>query len=154
MKNKFWLIVFQFLLFSCTNLNPEPPVHVENGFVNEQIKLVAPSEYNSFKTSDAVIFEVEYYSNNEVVVPNNYNVRIFKQSDNVWTELSEMPILRYPEGDIFFSPEKNGLQNFAVEPKLDDYAQNYDLRFYIFGNMKTNDGVKQVSAYVDVKLHP
>jgi len=93
MKNKFrlikWLIIFQFLLFSCTSLNPEPPVDVENGFVNEQINLFAPSEYNSFKTSDGVIFEVEYHSNNEIIFPNDYNVRIFKWLDNSWTELGK-----------------------------------------------------------------
>jgi len=158
MKNKFsktiWIVMFLAFLSSCGSGKFESPVDFDNAYMNNQIKIFAPQEFNSFSITDAIIFEVEYHSNSEIIFPNNYNVKIFKQSNNQWGELKEKPALRLSEDDIVFSATTDGIQIFAVEPDLDDYTRDSKLRFYIFGDMKTDEGITKVSAYVDVVLHP
>jgi len=147
-------MVFLFFLSACASTKLESPVNFDDAYINQQIKVFAPKEFNSFRTTDDIGLEVQYNSNNEIVFPNDYNVRIFKKSNNQWKELQEKPILRLPEDDIVFSAKTDGLRIFTVEPDLGDYTRDCKLRFYIFGDMKADDRIKKVSAYVDVILRP
>ena len=129
----FVVLVVQIFLFSCTSAYDEPPVEMEEDYVNQQIKLLIPSQFNSYETTSSVVLEVQYFSNNDIVFPNNYNVRIFKRTDEAWIEIQEKPITRLPEDDIVFSAEKetNAIRLFTVYPELDKYDQPSELRFYI-----------------------
>ena len=93
-------------------------------------------------------------SNNEIRFPNNYNVKIFKQTSNGWIEVKEIPTNRLPKDDIVFSPSTFGMQDLAVFPDLGDSSQRYKLRFYVIGDMKTNAESIAVAAFIDVELHP
>lgn len=83
----FVALVVQIFLFSCTSAYDEPPVELEEVYVNQQIKLFIPSQFNSYETTSSVALEVQYHSNNDIVFPNNYNVRIFKQTNRGWIEI-------------------------------------------------------------------
>jgi len=152
----FWLLIFCFLLLSCARTESEPPVDIKDGYINQQIQLLVPAQFNSYKTTSPVVLEVQYYSNNDIVFPNNYNVRIFKQTNNGWVEIQEQPILRLPEEDIVFSAERetDAVRLFTVYLELDEYDQSSKLRFYIIGDMKVEKEIQQVAAYVDVTLNP
>lgn len=152
----FWFSIFCFLLLSCARTEFEPPVDLQDEYVNQQIKLLVPAQFNSYKTTSPVVLEVQYYSNNDITFPNNYNVRIFKKTSNGWMEIQEQPITRLPEDDIVFSAKKetNAIRLFTVYLELDEYDQPSALRFYIIGDMKVEQEVQQVAAYVDVKLSP
>ena len=152
----FVFIMVQMFLFSCISAYDEPPVELEEEYVNQQIKLLAPDHFNTYETISPIALEVQYYSNNDIVFPNNYNVRIFKRTDQGWIELKERPVTRLPEDDILFSADKEtfAIRLFTVDPELDKYDEPSELRFYIFGDMQDEQGIKQVAAYVDVKLNP
>ena len=148
-------LVIQFMVLACGNAESEPPVDLEDDYTNQQIKLFTPSQFNTYETISSVVLEVQYHSDNDIVFPNNYNFRIYERTGNGWIEIPERPILRLPEDDIRFSVEgKTTARLFTVDPDLENYGQTHDLRFYIFGDMKVDGGVRQVAAYVDVRLNP
>jgi hypothetical protein len=95
-----------------------------------------------------------YQADNEIVFPNDYNLRIFKKTNEGWIEIKEIPTTRLPEGDIVLSRPTKTLESLSVAPDLVDYNQSYHLRIYVIGDMNTNEVIKKVAAYTDVVLHP
>jgi hypothetical protein len=151
-----YLLLTFLALPSCSTTNPSHPIHIEDGFLNKQIWLRAPSYANMFKTTESLALELKYNSTNEIVFPRNYNLKIFEYSDGDWIEIKEKPTQRFPDGDVIFSPDKYMpiVQIVSVFPNLPNVDREYKLRIYVTGEMKTDDGNKDVTAYVDVVLTP
>jgi hypothetical protein len=149
------LIVFLFLT-SCSPAEPPTPIDIEPDYVNQQILIRAPAYANSFSPKDPIILELKYNSENEIIFPNNYNLKIFKNADGKWIEIEEKPIERYPHGNIVLSPENTMQVVYALgaHPKLLFFSEEYSLRIYVVGEMKVNGEVLQVAAYTDVMLSP
>lgn len=160
MKNLFRLIcsiiLFQVVLVSCTSLNNKPPLTFDDGYLNQQILLRAPNNFNTFKTADPILLELKYNSNNEIVLPNDYNLRIFERTSESWVEIKEKPIERLPAGDIILSPTKlmPAVEVIFLSPDLDNPEKRDQLRIYVTGDMITNEGIKKVAAYADITLYP
>jgi len=160
--NKKTLIFLIFIFLSITiftTCNPklkDDPIFIDKEYLNQQISLRALNYANSFTTKDSIILELKYQSNNEIIFPNNYNVRIFEYYDDVWNEIKEKPTERNPPGEIILSPEKElpVVQIVAVFPDLPDYNRKYYLRIYILGKMKEMGDIKEVVAYTELILHP
>jgi hypothetical protein len=129
-------------------------IEIDDGYVNKQILIRAPENFNSFKTNDPIVLEILNYSDSEIRFPNNYNLRIINHTDNGWVEIKEILTTRLPEEDIVFSPATSSIEDLAVFPDLVDYSRNYKLRIYVIGELKTDKGMKKVAAYVDVQLRP
>jgi hypothetical protein len=109
---------------------------------------------NTFETVNPVVLLIQSSSNNKIVFPNNFNVRIFQKEDDYWTEIKEKATDRLPKDDIVFSPETEFRKIFAVFPDLGDYTHNVQLRIYVIGDMQSEQGTIKVAAYTDVTLHP
>jgi len=159
MKTKFPImllfLIMQFAFLACGNDESELPVDLEDNYTNQQIKLFTPGQFNTYEPISSVVLEVQYHSDNDIVFPNDFNVKIYERTRKGWIEIPERPILRLPEDDIRFSLDgKTTVRLFTVDPDLDNYGQTHDLRFYIFGDMKVDGGIRPVVAYVDVKLSP
>jgi hypothetical protein len=148
-------LVGQVLLISCTTVKGEPNLDdVEDSNINNQVRAKVSEFMNPLKTTEVIFFEIQSHTANTMVFKNNFSVRIFKITDGEWEEIKEKPTTRLPEDDIVFSPDKNMVQIFAVHPDLDDSTHNVYLRFYMIGNMETDQGITKVAAYADVALHP
>lgn len=150
------ILICQGFLISCSRFESSPPISIDDGFINQQILLRAPDFSNSFKTTNPIILELKYNSNNEIVFPNNYNLRIFQRTDSEWIEIYEKPIERLPAGNVVFSPTKEmpAVEVIFLSPDLQKPGSKHQLRIYVIGDMKTNEGVKEVAAYTDVMLYP
>ena len=132
------------------------PIEFDGSFLNQQIRLVPLQELNSFKTSDSVGLQLLYDTENQIVFPSNYNLRLFIKQDGEWVEIQERPTQRYPGGEVTLTPD-NPLsygQIVTFFPKLEDPNKRYEMRIYVFGDMTTSDGVKEVGAYTDITLRP
>lgn len=150
----FLLLVSQVLLLSCTTVKGEPHLgDVEDSNINNQVRAKVADIMNPLKTTEPIFLEIQSHTPNTMVFKNNFSVRIFKITDGEWEEIKEKPTTRLPEDDIVFSPDKKTVQIFAVHPDLDDYTHNVYLRFYMIGDMETDQGITKVAAYVDVALH-
>jgi len=98
--------------------------------------------------------ELRLHSSNEIAFPNDYNLKIFERINGVWIEIPEIPATRFPTGDVVLSPTTKLRESTFVDPDLKDHTRRYQLRIYVIGDMNTEEGIKNVAAYVDIELHP
>jgi hypothetical protein len=151
------ILILQMLLMGCSRTEVKPPeINVDKENVNQQILLRAPKNFNTFKTTDDINLELKYNTQYEIVFPNDYNLKMFLQTDDHWVEIHEIPTIRLPEGNIVLSPNAlmPAVENIFVSPDLPDYNLKYYLRVYVIGTMNINDEDIKVAAYADVTLHP
>lgn len=146
------------LVGSCAFLDTETdnlPIEFELSNMNQQIKLFAIEEMNTFRIDYPVRLFLAYnaqMSDAEIVFAPNFNLRIFIQKNGKWVEIKEKPVVRADE-NVFLSPASNK-QLVTFFPDLPDVAQTYSMRVYVFGDMDSADGTKQVAAFVDFVLAP
>ncbi len=149
------IILSASILVSCTS-SRQPPVPLDEKYVNQQILLRAAPYANTFTTDDSITIEMKYNSTNEIVFPRDYNLRLFENTKDGWVEIYEKPTERYPSDDIVLSPHK--LMPLAtivfVSPDFQNFDRKYKLRIYVFGVMKEEGEIVEVAAYTDVVLHP
>jgi hypothetical protein len=150
----YWLLLWQVLLVACSSVEHNPPIDFEEAYINQQILLSTPAHFNAFNTKDPIYLEIRSTSNYEITLPNKLNVRVFQRKAGDWIEIGEWPTTRLPPGDVVFAPNKKLRQTITVAPALGNNTQRSNLRIYVSGDMHTDEGTKQVAAYVDVTLHP
>ena len=148
-----WILVCLFLV-SCSNPQNDTLIDIQDDYLNQQVILRAPTFFNTFKTANPIVLDLISNSSNDIVFPNDYNLRIFKRTNEGWIEIKEIPTVRLPKRDIVLSPTTKAVEHLDVIPNLIDYSQSYQLRIYAIGDMKTNEGIKKVAASFDVTLSP
>ncbi len=144
------------LVFSSCSTKEENLVEVNSDYINNQILIRIAGFANTFKTVDPIFLELKYNTSNEIVFPNNYNLRLFYQEKDKWIEIKEKPTQRYPEGDIIFSPKISMpiVESVVVFPDLPDLNEEYTLRIYVIGEMNIKERKELVAAYTEIKLSP
>jgi hypothetical protein len=144
------------LVIGCTAKEIRPPVNIEDEFVNQQIKVRVANYANTFKTTDSVSLELKYDSKNTIVLPIDYNLKIFELIDNQWLEISEKPTERFPADNIVLTPDKvlPAVEMVVLFPDIKDTSKSHKLRIYVIGEMQTQNGNQQVAAFTDIELNP
>ena len=149
-----FLVVF--LLTSCNGSEDVSPVSIGEDYVNQQILIRVPDYSNTLKTADPISLELKYNSNNRIVFPNDYNLRVFERTSDEWIEIKQKPVERYPTDDIVLAPDReiSIVQIVVVFPEIPNLEEKHLLRIYVFGDMEVNGDVVEVAAYTDVRLNP
>jgi len=155
-----YLTVFSHLLTSCQSLPamPElPDVGIPAEEINKRIKLIAPQEWNTFKTGEVIGISVEVISEDQIAFQHDYDVLIFALKDREWVEVPNL--MNYPEGYVLLSkpngePFKRG--DARVDPILPDLDKNVTVRIIIVGNIYRDGQITedQTAAYIDLELKP
>lgn len=142
--------------FSCSTLSPDkPPIDFDPTYLNQQIKLVVIKELSAFQARYPVTVLLQYNSSNEIVFPNNFNLRIFIRQNTQWIEIREKPSIRPKDQIVLSENNPTSFQQIVMfSPALDDLTKTYYVRVYVFGDMKTSEGSKQVGAFADFVLTP
>jgi hypothetical protein len=94
------------MVTSCSILHrspDKPPIDFDPNYLNQQIRLLVSKELSAFKTDSDVGLLLEYNTVNEIIFPNNYNLRIFVQQNDQWVEVKQRPTIR-PNGPVILSP--------------------------------------------------
>jgi hypothetical protein len=132
-----------------------PPLEFEEGYLNNQVSLFVSSQGNTFRTEDPIAIGMAFKTDNEIVFPNNYNLRFFIRDKKSWREIAEKPVERYPSGEFVFSPRTSPqIHFFFVEPDIENTSQKYLIRIYVAGNTMDDGVSKTVASYLDVELRP
>jgi len=144
------------ILTACTSSEKKAPLSFENKYLNQQIQIKALNFGNTFTTTDSLSLELEYKSNNEIVFPNNYGLRIFEKTKDGWQEIKEMPTQRIPSGNIVLSPDVDisAVDIVSLFPDLTNSNEKTTLCIYVIGQMTENGETKSVAAFTTVVLHP
>jgi hypothetical protein len=150
------LLVVAILLSACGLGQIDDPIEFDKEFLNNQVLLRAPAYSNTFKTKGTIALELKYNSNHRIMFANNFNIKIFRNISNHWTEIKEKPATRIPSDVIVFSPEKAmpAVQVVMFSPDLPQPDEKYFLRVYVVGLMEANGTTKNVAAYTDIILNP
>ena len=149
-------IILMLFLVGCNAKDIPSRVNVSDGFVNQQVKVRVANYSNTFKNTDPISLELKYDSNNVIVLPNNYNLKIFELTNSQWVEIREKPTDRYPSDDIVLAPDEMlpAVQVIVLFPEIKDTSKPHALRIYVIGEMQTDNGNQEVAAYTDIKLSP
>lgn len=161
MQRKIWFIglLLSLALVACGADDVtvvKEPVDFDGAYLNQQIQLIVIPKWNSFKTTDDVAVKLFYDSENKIVMPRNYNLKLFIKQADKWLEIPEKPIERLPAGDVVLAPNAPAYANDMIgfEPILPDVTKTSVIRVYIFGDMTTPEGIKKVAAYAEITLFP
>jgi hypothetical protein len=160
MKNRVYISIYFmaliFLISGCSSKNIQSPISFDEDYLNNQLQIRAPQDWNTYKTGDQVAVELKYDSIYEVTMPSNYNVRFFIYESEQWVEINEEPTIRTPANDVILSPNVGSPSILPVVffPEFPDKSKSYLLRIYVIGEMDENGSKKNVAAYTDIRLNP
>ena len=154
----FVTLMISFVSLSCSAINDvpnSPPFQFNELYLNKQIQLFTDPRLGPLNTKDSIGLQLHYLTENEITFPDNYNLRLFIVKDRNWIEIHEKPTIR-SGNNILLSPSIpiSFVRIVSFFPQLDDLSKEYQMRVYIFGDMSTQEGIKQVAAFVDFKLRP
>jgi hypothetical protein len=156
---KFSIILICLITFSCsiiTTRPDKPPIEFNPEYLNQQIKLIAYTGLDPYKTNQNFVLHLEYDSENKIVFPSDYNQRMFLQQNGKWVEIKEKQVIRSKDQVVLSpaTPLSYG-QLVGFWPQIDDQTKVAFLRAYVFGDMTLPDGsTKPVTAFIDVILTP
>lgn len=150
------LSLLLFVIAACSaayQIPDKPPIDFDLDYLNRQIRLLVVDQW-PYKTNDSMAVLLEYNSSNEIEFPSNYNHRIFIEQGGEWVEIQEKPF-PWPDDPIVLSPDTvTDDQIVAFWPQLNGLDKTYFMRLYVFGDMTTPDGTKEVAAFVDFVVTP
>ena len=150
------LLIMVILLSACGLARADDPIEFDKEYLNNQVLIRAPAYSNTFKTKGTITLELKYNSNSRILFANNYNIKIFQNISNHWTEIKEKPATRISSDIVELSPEKAmpAVQVVMFYPDLPQPNEKCSLRVYVVGLMEANGTTKNVAAYTDIVLFP
>jgi archaellum component FlaG (FlaF/FlaG flagellin family) len=147
MKYKMLLLVLSFLICGCTIVNSDP-IDMDSKNINRQIELTIIPEWNTFKKEDPITVSIKNTSDEIIIFPYDYGVRIFLFVDGNWVEIQEKEMLTKKEPISIIPGSTHHYSIFG-----DFYLQEDDIltRIYVIGQLEKNE--KQAAGYIELILH-
>ncbi len=159
--NRAFLITFILIILSISacqksGLEKMPGIDIPIQDMNKHLHLTAPTEINSFKFGENVLFVLANTSDNSIFLSENYGVHIFIKKDNKWSPIENN--FEYPSGEKEILPRQNQQfrdEVFAIHPMVND-DKSVTLRVVVVGNSQKGGLItsQNVAAYTDVILKP
>lgn len=154
------ILTFLAMVAACSlpiSVVDESPIEYDVNRLNQQISLQAPNEWNDFIVGNPVglflTLNIQLVDG-EVVFPYDFGLRIFYKQSGQWIEVQQEPIIR-PMDEVVLSRIGKTSRSVVFYPDLPDRIQKYEMRAYVFGDMRMPDGgIQQVSAFADFTLVP
>jgi hypothetical protein len=133
----------------------QAPIDFDESFLNKQIRLRTGEPIWPLKTTDSLALLLEANAPDKIIFPNDFNLRIFYQEGEKWVELPERPVTRLYDL-VVMTPEEPASLYQIVDfwPEYPDVEATYYMRVYVFGDMSTPEGVKEVAAFIDFVVTP
>jgi hypothetical protein len=123
--------------------------------LNSKLQLSAPPDWNNYDANNSVSLLVQNISNDQVVFPKDFNIRIYTYTDEKWVEIRN--ISEYIGDDVVLFPRSDtslGETGVGFFPYLFGYKTPIELRIFVFGQIYKNDKATNewIGAYIDVTL--
>jgi hypothetical protein len=122
------------------------------------LEVSAPDGWNSFKTNESIALLIRNISDTQIVVPPDFDTKIFVRTDNEWIEVQNKTVY-LNESPFTLEPNKNfdatKIASFVVLPDLPDYSVPSEIRIFVVGTLIENGKEsKKVASYIDLTLNP
>jgi len=154
-KSKTIILMTIIFLCSCTKSQDRPhPEGISAVNLNQDIQIIVPQAWNTFKLDDTVSLQIVNVSNKTLVFDKNFGSRIFLIENGQWIEVKDK-LISIGEDSILMKPAVNNTnetRGFSVQPDVSGKTSKTEVRIYIFG--KSSDTEEIVGAYTDVVLKP
>lgn len=124
------------------------PIEVNSRNINNQIRLSIIPEWNTFEKEDPITISIENTTNEIIIFPYNYGVRIFIYVDRTWVEVQEKEMLTEKE-TIFVMP--GSTHHYSIIGDFHSQEDDILARIYVIGQVVNNE--KQVAGYIEMELH-
>jgi len=166
MKVMLKFLIVGFLLFAVSgcieyDLPDIPDVGVSVDQLNKDLRLIAFSNFNSFKIGESLHLELRVESDREIQVSPDFDSHIFALNAKTkeWQEVQEVPDLGIFESQTFvLSREEGEIREISIDldPVLSNRSEPVNLLIVVTGNIveggKTSD--HKVGAYIVIILKP
>jgi hypothetical protein len=166
MKNYFFVkylqirsvfIIFVFIIFvaSCSvGKSNDINANSDQNNVNSEIKIYEiPGQEEIKKNNSLISLQITNLSDNNIVFPNDYGLRLFVLNGDIWKEVNNCYHYAETERDL---PSVNGPQIglvFDIFPCVDEINKTKTLRVWVIGTKQDETGEK-VMAFIDLILKP
>jgi hypothetical protein len=127
---------------------------------NNSIQLSVWKNYQFFKLGTTIDLAVKNLSNEIIVFPPNYNVRIFHYSEDEKQWMVVEDSIESPSEPLrALAPQgsdKPNVGDVIFHPNLETHGSQITIRVTVTGNVVRDDIItdEQVGAYIDIVLHP
>jgi len=132
---------------------PAEDISIED--VNSQLRLSAPEGWNTFKTGQSIVLEIENISDHTIAV--DYTLpRVFLYQEEQWVEIEKLGEYTGETIQILSPTDGDADGAVGILPDLPDPSQAVTLRILVVGNI-VQDGVvteEQTAAFIDILLSP
>ena len=161
---KFLQISFIFIIFlslsSCSSSDIEedylPNIDTPLGEMNKEIKLLAPTGWNTFTTNDRITLDVKVLSEHTVVFEPDLDSKVYLRAKNQWVEIDR---LTYNPDELIYLSSKSSLgdpSSLSLFPILPDTTKPSVIRIVVSGKYFIDGKItdETIMAYIDISLKP
>ncbi len=138
-------------LCSCTKSQDRPrPEGISTANLNQDIQIIVPQAWNTFKSGDTVSLQIVNVSNKTLFFDKNFGSRIFLVENGQWIEVKNK-LKSIGSDSIVMEPtinNTNETRGFSVKSDMGGKTRKAEVRIYIFG--KSSDTEEIVGAYTVV----
>ncbi len=158
LSTKIFVLLFVILLTGCSKPQPAaellPNINLPSDKINTFIKLRdTPELANSYKNNDTLDLQLINVSNQTIVFPDNFGLKVFIEDKGNWSEIQNN---FYNAGATFTLPTEKlypGGLFPTVMPNIPGLSSPTTIRVIAVGHVENNDS-EQVGAYLDVVITP
>ena len=161
---KYILIAFFCLLFvGCESNNsdailPLPTLSIPESMLNKDLKIIAPTIWNDFKTKeDFITLEITLVTNKQIVTAPDFNAEIYLYDDTVkeWKKIENLANYDNPPDEIIMHQEDYNILALVPDLSKTPASQNKVL-ILVSGNVIENGSKtdKVIGTYIILTLKP
>lgn len=123
--------------------------------MNEEIRLRVPGDVNSFRISEMITLLVDNYSESQIQIVPDKDIRIFQKPAGGWVEIKNL--MNY-SSRIEIIPIKDsenpGGTIYQLAPEIVEKQTTVYLRIVVIGTKDPDGSASKIGAYVDLTMHP
>jgi hypothetical protein len=133
-----------------------PGVDLADSHINAKFHLFAqPTNGNAFQNNQIFFIHLDNLSNQNIVFPSDYAVKMFSKVGSEWKSVFNMTTYANKNDHILFPQESFGLET-AVMPYIPQLARPTLVRVLVIGTVYDGDQPTNdlEAAYCDITLNP
>mgnify|MGYP007068807750 CR=1 FL=1 len=126
--------------------------------VNDSLAVTYLDFMSEGQIGSSISLDIRNSSNNKIGFPDDWGVRIYLKTDDVWMEVSNKTTY-YQTHEIVLEPandEFGSVGSTIANPDILNESNPVTIRVIVVGNIMNGDVLtdEQAAAYVDITLHP
>ena len=160
MKKFLSIIISTIILILCSCVrnstiseNYEPTMDFPIEKLNSSFIITDPAiNNNSYKNDDILLLDLENRSENAIIFPGDFNLRIYQKVGTKWIPVKNN--LANPQGDWYLPKNQDwkASEELGLIPDITGLEKPTTIRIFAFGKIESTQ--EKVGAYIELTLYP